>query len=317
MEPIALALGGGGIKGIAHIGVLRRLEREGFSVGAIAGTSAGGVVGAMYAAGYTPTQIEEILLKLDQSRLFARQARDERPSLLGLDGLTHALAETLGERTFDDLKIPFACTAVDIISSQEIILTRGRLVDAVLATVAVPGVFPPREIDSSFLLVDGGILDPVPVALARWLAPTMPIMAVCLSPELDDWAELPAMQVPESSPIPYPILEYFARMRIGKAIQIFVTSMDVSARMLAELRMQVDRPDVIIRPDVKNFGILDRVNPNELIALGENAIDEAMPAIQEALSIPRFISRKFRREPIPPGKIIETDQDDFSVPAPG
>ena len=229
MADIALALGGGGVKGIAHIGVIRRLEQEGFNIRAIAGTSAGGLVGAVYAAGYSPSTIEGIIENVDRSRLFARGSR-EGPGLLGLSGMTQTLIGVLGDRRFEDLKIPFACTAVDIKTAQEVILSQGRVVDSLLATIAVPGVFPPKMV-GEISLMDGGVMDPVPVALARWLTPSLPVVAVVLSPVPEGWKHMPSLAksiLPATTPIPLPILEQFSRMRLAQAFDVFMRSFDVT-----------------------------------------------------------------------------------------
>lgn len=304
MKEIALALGGGGVRGIAHIGVIRRLEKEGFTIRAISGTSAGGMIGAVYAAGFSPDQIIEILKQVDQSQLFSRQHGDG-PSLLGLQGVTQALSSLMKDCTFDDLKIPFACTAVDIDTAQEIILTEGRVVDAVLATIAVPGIFPPKKLNG-LTLVDGGILDPVPVALARWLAPGLPILAICLTPVPEGWAHISDFRIPQPIPLPAPIIGQFSKMRIGQAFNIFVRSLETTWRMLSELRMQIDQPDIIIRPNVERYGILDFANIDDLVQQGEQAVEQALPEIYKTNSFTVQVSRYFRR-PVLPGKIVRTE----------
>ncbi len=282
MKAIAVALGGGGTRGFTHIGVLRCLEQAGFSIQAIAGTSAGGLVGALYAAGYTPSDMEQIIRNVDQSNLFKRDSH-EGPALLGLHGVTQILLPLLGSRTFDQLKIRFACTAVDVITAQEYVLSRGPVLDAVLATIAVPGIFPPREYGEA-LLVDGGVLDPVPVSVARWLAPALPVIAVCLSAPPEKWKHIPNIALPPINPFATPFLKTFQQLRIGKAFQIFLKSMDTTSRMLAELRMQVDQPDVLIRPDVEHSSFLDRVDPDELIRIGETTASAAIPQIEYCLA---------------------------------
>src|SRR5512143_3801216 len=132
---ISVALGGGGARGNSHVGVLRRLEKEGCRIRAVAGTSFGGIVAALYAAGYSPDEIEAIFCRVDQSKLYGRNPGDG-PSLLGLVGVTQWLEETLGDRTFQELKLPCALTAVDLNSAREVILSEGRVRDAVLATIA-------------------------------------------------------------------------------------------------------------------------------------------------------------------------------------
>lgn len=304
MAGISIALGGGGVKGIAHIGVLKTLLDEGISFHAIAGTSAGGIVGALFAAGYDIDDLLKAVERINSPHFFSRTPFD-KPSILGVQGPLHVLTDFLGDRQFEDLALPFACTAVDLNSSQEIILAHGSVVEAVLATMAVPGIFPPRQI-GDYLLVDGGVMDPVPVALARWLAPTSPVVAVCLSPARDDWAQLPDPRVPINSPIPKPILEQFAKLRISQAFQIFYKAIDANARMLSELRMMIDKPEVIIRPDVGKFGILDKVNTQEVFMAGEQAARTALPEIQQALSWSNQLSRFFRHIEAP-GRVIEKE----------
>src|SRR5512143_3953719 len=121
---ISVALGGGGARGYSHVGVLRRLEKEGYRIRAVAGTSFGGIVAALYAAGYSPDEMEEIFCRVDQRKLYGR-APGDGPSLLGLTGVTQWLDETLGDRGFEDLRIPCALTAVDLNSAKEVILSEG------------------------------------------------------------------------------------------------------------------------------------------------------------------------------------------------
>jgi len=306
MPDITVALGGGGIKGIAHIGVLRALEKNGLTVKAVSGTSAGGLVGAVYAAGNSPDRIMEIVSLMDQKALFRRDSK-EGPSLLGLKGLTNLLAEVVGNMNFTDLKIPFACTAVDINTSKEFILNQGRLADAVLSTIAIPGVFPPRHIQG-LTLVDGGVFDPVPVAVARWLNPALPVIAVSLSPALEGWATASSYRIPVSTPIPAPIVEYLSRLRLGQAMNIFLSGMEATSLMLTELRLQAEKPEIVLRPAVSQFGILDPVDPNELIALGEKAVEDALPQIKEMLGWSKSFRRRFRKAEAP-GKLIGFTDD--------
>ena len=151
---ILLALGGGGSKGKAHIGVLKVLEREGFRIRAVAGTSAGGIAAATYAAGFHPDVLEAHMAQVDQRSLFGFHLGDE-PALMGVGGVSKAIKDLLGERTFADLTIPCALTAVGPDSGQEMVLNAGRVLDAVLATIAIPGIFPPKRWGDE-LLVDGG-----------------------------------------------------------------------------------------------------------------------------------------------------------------
>ncbi|MCE1255301.1 MAG: patatin-like phospholipase family protein [Anaerolineae bacterium] len=290
-KEISLALGGGGIKGIAHIGVLMRLEELGFKIQAIAGTSVGSLVGALYCAGYTPAEIANLVNDFDQKSFFFN--RVEGRALLSLHSITQILANKLGEITFNDLKIKFACPAVDIKTSREFVFSENRVIDAVLSSIAVPGIFPPRTIEDKDF-VDGAVLNPVPVNLARWLRPDLPVIASCLTSRPDDWVHMPDV-LPINAPIPIPIIEQFSRLRIAQAFTIFTKSIDVSSRMLTELRMSIEKPDVIIRPDVDKYGMLDQVNPEELIETGIKSVDKEIDSISKTLAFGAKIKRKWQQ----------------------
>src|SRR6476619_119386 len=109
---ITLALGGGGVKGNAHIGVIRRLEREGFRIKGVAGTSFGGIVAVLYALGNSPDKIEEIVSSADPTQFYER-APNDGAALVGLAGFTHDLEAMIGDSTFADLQLPCVLTAVD------------------------------------------------------------------------------------------------------------------------------------------------------------------------------------------------------------
>ena len=288
---ISIALGGGGSRGYAHIGVLRRLESEGFNVRAVAGASAGGIVAVAYAAGYTPDEMEAIFIKLDQTKLFARSP-DEGPGILGLSRAARFFEDLFGDRTFADLRIPCAVVAVDLKACQEVVLRQGRLVDAILATIAVPGVFPPKQYGDA-QLVDGAVLDPVPVSVARALAPGLPVVAVILYIETE--ATSGFISLPFPVPVPAQLVERLTRTRIAQAFNIFLQSVDVSSRALAEMRLKADNPDVVIRPDVNGIGLLDRVDIKKITRRGEDATGIVLPELQRAVAWPNRLKHRLSR----------------------
>jgi NTE family protein len=285
---ISIALGGGGAKGNAHIGVLRRLEQEGFEIKAVAGTSFGGIVAVLYAVGYSPNRILETFLKVDQSRLYSRSA-EEKPALLGLSGVRDWLEEVVGGQTFKDLRLPCALTAVDLNCGCEVILSEGRLKDAILATIAVPGIFPAFPW-KEWELVDGGVLNPVPVSVARSLAPGLPVVAVSLHAPMGEPARSMALPVP--SGLPKPILDRLAHIRYAQAFDIFLRSVDVGNRAMAAYRLQVDKPEVVIRPYVSDIELLERVNVREVARRGEEAVEAALPALRKMASWPNRLRRR-------------------------
>jgi NTE family protein len=286
---ISLALSGGGSRGAAHLGVLRVLERHGFQVRAVAGTSIGSIVGAFYAFGYHPDEMQSLFASVDLARLLYAWPLSDGPGLLGVRGIADFLRTHLGNRSFEDLNIPFSAVAVDLNSRREIILQKGRLVDAILGSIAIPGIFPPKEYDP-YRLGDGGILDPVPVRAARALAPGLPVLAVNLYPPLDQPSTPIALQLP----VPKPLAEQIARLNITQAFQIFAEAVDIGQRQMTELRLQLDHPEVLVSPLVGHIGLLDSINVAEVAQLGEIAALESLPDLRRAVSWPARLARRLR-----------------------
>lgn len=298
---ISVVLGGGGMRGYAHIGVLRELERQGFKIRFISGSSIGGVIGALYASGYSPDAIESTIDELDMHNLF-RKEKDQEASLLGLGGLFSLLRNKLGEKTFSELPIPFACTAVDMNSGCEIILNSGKVFDAVQATVAMPGIFPAKVINDLYL-VDGGIFDPVPVAVARNLQPDLPIVAICLTPEMENWDDLPHLDVPRNTFVPPALLDTIFQLRLGQAMRIFLDSLNLMTNLIAELRLKIEKPDYIIRPELKKYSMFSEAKPEEMILLGEKAIKSNLDGLEKIFSLGNKFNRLFKSTRAP-GRLL-------------
>lgn len=289
---ISLALGGGGVRGVAHIGVLRALESHGFKIKAIAGTSAGGLVGAVYAAGFSTEKIEAAVNTMDENRSFSRHS-DDNPSLLGLSGIANKLSKLLADRTFDELEIPYAATAVSLYSGKEIVLRKGKVLDAVLATIAIPGVFPSQEIGGR-VLVDGGVLDPIPVCVARWMRPDLPVVAVILHKVPDDWNE-EEIDFPMPIPGPSSIVEQFSKLRPVQAFKIFSRSIEVSSKQLTELSLKLYNPEVIISPEVGHIGVLQNIDSKKMIQAGIDAAEKTISQIKAEANWMKRIERQMKR----------------------
>jgi NTE family protein len=282
---IVLALGGGGAKGNAHLGVIKVLENAGYRIQGVAGTSAGGMVSAVYAAGFRPDEIIEIFSSVDQKDLYSLGGG---PALLGMEGISKALNQFLDRETFQDLEVPCALTAVDLKEMREVVLSEGSVKNAVLATIAIPGIFPPRKW-GDHLLIDGGVVDPVPVTVARELRPDLPVVAVSLStlsPQQIKYLPGALLRNP-------PILKPIAKLRVAQAFDIFMRSVILSQHMLAEKRLELEKPDYIIRPQVAHIGYLDRVNVREVAALGEEAARAALPELKKQVGWRRRIKDIF------------------------
>jgi NTE family protein len=262
--------------------VIRRLEKEGVRVRGVAGTSFGGLIAVLYALGFSPDTIEDIFASVDQTQFYGH-APDDGPSLMGLAGVTRLLEERIGERTFADLKLPCVLTAVDLKSGSEVLLSQGRLIDAMLATIAMPGVFPARYVDG-LELVDGGTLDPVPVTPARMLAPRLPVVAVVLT--------IPMGIPPQPWNLPFHkhwggmiLSRLLSKMRYASVWDIFTRSLDITARAMTQYRLQVDRPEVIIRPQVYDIDTLDIVDVHEIAKRGEVAAEAALPQLRSLFTL--------------------------------
>ncbi len=297
-QDISVALGGGGSKGNAHIGVLRILEKEGFNIRAIAGTSFGGLVACFYAAGFTPDEIEEIFSRVDQTKMYER-IKDESSSLLGLSRVADWLQKSLGQLSFEELLIPCAVTAVDLRSSNEVVLRRGPLRPAILSTIALPGIFP-SFLSEELELIDGGLLNPVPVSVARSLAPSLPVVAVALNPPLGqpprDGSRPRTM--PWLTGLPGLLSVRLGNWRVAKALDIFMRSIEIGGRQIAELRLQIEKPEVVIRPQVTDIGVLERVDVHEVVKLGEEAALAQLPELMRAMTWSAGIGRRVFQRPV-------------------
>lgn len=159
---IGLALGGGGARGIAHIGVLKAFEENGITFDYVAGTSAGSIVGAMYAFGKTPDEMLQIAHSIRVKDI--RRSKFFMPSKT--DGIQGLLKDNLGDVDISSAKIPFSAVAVDLITSREIAFTRGNLAKIVSGSCAVPGVFVPVEYEDMHLS-DGGLQNNIPSDVPR------------------------------------------------------------------------------------------------------------------------------------------------------
>ena len=282
---ISIALGGGGARGMAHLGVLKFLEEKIIKIGALAGTSLGGLVAAVYLSGNKATDLIDRFAKIDQPKLY-RYQRGQEPALLGLGGAMEVLTELIGGSSSENLPIPFAIAAVDVETGQEIMINEGPVLDAVLATIAVPGILPALRWAGRWL-VDGGA---VPVDIARKLRPSIPVIAVVLSQPVGETHKLKVPEIPGASPV----VDYISKLRIAQALEIFILSIEAGSKNLAEKRLELDKPDVLIRPLLEEIGLLDRLDVEQLAAIGYEATSGEMESIIALGSLGTRLRRIFR-----------------------
>ena len=166
-KKIGFALGGGGARGLSHIGVLKVLDEYGIVPDIISGTSIGAIIGALYSGGHKPAEIEQLVLGLNWKKLVSLV--DVTLPVSGFfqgKRLVSLLKSIIGDLTFQQLQYAFSCVATDIISGEQVVLKEGSLIEAVRASISLPGIFTPVSISGRFL-VDGGLINTVPVSVCR------------------------------------------------------------------------------------------------------------------------------------------------------
>lgn len=268
-KKVGLALSGGAARGIAHIGVLDVLHKEGIPIDMIAGTSAGAIVGAIYARHLETDNMLEFAL--DPSWKKASIMGDP---ILGRSGfLKGKKIQTLltgflgGEISFSDLKIPFSAVATDIDTGEEIIINSGKVVDAIRASISLPGIFTVVSRDGRFL-VDGGLTTPVPIEVVRKMGADF-IIAVNVSPDVSDRMN-PAYQ---------------ARIDAKKQpnlFQIITQSFYITTWSLAS--KSLSGADVVIEPSLAGITFGDFKLAGKAVYHGREAAERALPEIKRKLA---------------------------------
>ena len=275
---LGLALGGGGVRGGAHIGLLKVLDREGIEVGPIAGTSAGGLVGGLYAAGLSGREIEEFLTGLARGRLL-----DPEPSgwsLLSTGRFARMVARRVGHAPIEDLPHPFAAVAVDLRQACQVLITHGPLATAIQATIAVPGLLCPVEQDGC-LLVDGGVLNNVPVDAVRRLGAER-VLAVDVKVQTDFSLDTPlrVWQAPLPGLLPRLIDRLLTLTGRQRAIAALSRTIDIVSAELAAQQLRASPPDLLLHPDLSAIPLLSIAHLPEAIAAGERLAEAHLGEIR-------------------------------------
>jgi NTE family protein len=257
---IGLALGGGAARGFAHIGVIKALESQGIVPDIVVGTSAGSLVGALYASGYDGFALQKLALNMDEAAisdwsvpLFAKMS-----GVFKGEALQNYVNKTVNNLPLEKMKIPFGAVATDLNSGQPVLFQRGNTGLAVRASSAVPSVFQPVKI-GSHLYVDGGLVSPVPVRFAREMGADF-VIAVNISAQPEVQAASSSVDV---------VLQTFAIM--GQSIN----------------RYELKDADVVIQPGLGSMKGNDFAGRNLAILAGEQATTAAMGDIKQKLKLRR------------------------------
>jgi NTE family protein len=300
---IGLALGGGAARGFAHIGILRTLTAYGIVPDVVVGTSIGAVVGGAFAAGHLDTlerwarglQPRNVLSYLD--------LKLNGSGLIGGDKLAAELEASLGHILIEDLPLKFASVATEVRTGHETWLTHGRLVDAMRASYALPGIFAPVLAGNRWL-VDGALVNPVPVSAARAMGAEI-VIAANLSSDIfthsttiySHGASAVAQEIPpEAAPQRRGIGKFFSAERAVKReffggggrpgiSSVMVDAFNIMQDRITRARLAGDPPDLLITPRIGQVGWFDFHRADELIAHGARAAERAMASIQEVIEV--------------------------------
>jgi NTE family protein len=255
---VALVLGGGAARGFAHIGVIRVLEEEKIPIQLVVGTSVGSLIGAIYTATPDSRNLETIAFQLERDDLLDFSLLSIRKGLIIGDRLERFVSEKVPAAQIEDLKLPFAAVATDIRTGERVILNSGPLARAVRASCALPGVFQPVELNGN-LLVDGGVLESLPVPTAKALGADVTI-AVDIGVRVKD-------------------------IQATDFVTIMIQALAISGA--EKRRRHAEEADVLIHPDVNGIGAFDFGQKERCMNAGIDAARAAIPAIHQVLEAHR------------------------------
>jgi len=258
-----LVLSGGGARGLAHVGVLKVLEQNKIPVTAIAGSSMGSIIGALYASGHSAKRIERIICGLKPASIL--KMVDFTFSNIGIvkgDKLIDYVMSFIEKERFEELKIPLVVNAVDILHEKEVVFKSGKLKEAIASSTCFPGVFIPKKVGGT-VMVDGGLKNPVAIGL------------------LDAYD-----------------LHFSILVNVGtgfgkdmnkdkmNVIDLMKLSVNIMQDELIDLKLKCTKEDyVLIRPDVENVELWNIMEPEKLIREGERKAKAELPLIKEKLKL--------------------------------
>ncbi len=261
---ITLALGGGAGLGWTHIGVLRALDDVGIEIAAISGTS----IGAVAAAAYATNNLDnfEDLARGTNFRTMLRfmDPSFRRGGIIGARTIEKELYSYFGDACFEDLSMPISTVAADLATGEAVISTKGSIIPAIRASISLPGIFKPVNINGQ-LLADGGAVMPVPISAARELAPDCPCVGVNLQGDYINRAR--AMGVDSD------------RAKDPNSMKVVRAYVSLSLRNLSKALLKQDPPDVLITPRIGNYDMQNFTFADELIAIGRQSVDNIVTDI--------------------------------------
>ena len=300
---IGLALGGGAARGFAHIGILKTLIAHGIVPNVVVGTSIGAVVGGAYAAGHLDTLEEWARHLQPRSVLGYLDIRLNGSGLIGGEKLATQLEAAIGQTLIEDLPLKFATVATEVRTGHEIWLTHGRMVEAMRASYALPGIFSPVLVGDRWL-VDGALVNPVPVSAARALGAEI-VIAANVSSDIFTHSTTIYSHGASAAPMRIAVEPVPPRRGLGKFFSpertvkreffggggrpgissVMVDAFNIMQDRITRARLAGDPPDLLISPRVGQIGWFDFHRADDLIAHGARAAERAIISIQEAIHV--------------------------------
>ncbi len=281
---LGLTLGGGGARGGVHVGAWDALHKADIRPDLITGTSIGGFVGALIAAGKSVEEMHEAFDRLDVLRMFGFATVPN--ALTDNTNFRRVLEEMFGKNThFEDLDIPLVVTATDLITQRSIVIDSGPLVPAILATTAIPLVFPPVE-HKGYILLDGGLLNNTPFDIARARGADIVIAVDLSNSAVDDAAEV-VLDIEQTNNM---LGWVFGTSTPPQ--KIITLMLDIVTVQGMEMRTLTAPPDLLLRPQIGFLSILDFANWEQGVPLGKQAVQDALPTIQNLMD--QFNKREMR-----------------------
>ncbi len=268
---LGIALGAGSAKGLAHIGILQVLEEAGIKPEVVTGTSMGAVIGGFYASGLSLDKMEDMATSITKEEV--KKLLPRRPSLTHLvdnHRIKKLFRRVLGNQRIEALPVKFGCVATDILSGRKVHFTSGPMVDALLASSAIPGFFPAVKMKNTYL-VDGGVVDPIPVELARSLGADF-VVAV----NVMNWkARRAEEEEPEeegnfAEKVKRAILKLVVGEEKGPPhiLSTFLYVVDIMQEQIVRSKLKITSPDFLIHVDTSDFSSNEYYRAREIIARG-------------------------------------------------
>lgn len=292
-----MALGGGGAKGLAHIGVLKVLHEYGIVPDMVAGTSIGALVGAFYLLRGEIKAVEEYALGFENSNLYPHLV--PRPSSSGMISekrIQAFLHGIFGAKRIEDLERPFFCPAADIRSGREVMFAKGSLQRAVRASISVPVIFKPVCLGGRYL-VDGGLLNPVPVDILKKSGCDFTIAVNVITPRPLRPRQRKRVNVREKLLLAR-LDNFLSRKLISdrpgsepNMIEAFLSTMEIMQQKLIATRLRNDAPDIIIHVETSDIKFFEFYRPSEIIRRGEAAARREIGALLKSWRGPRPVKR--------------------------